>query len=82
MSKQSEAKAAQGYVEKPVPRTCTNCANLRFDMQLPAWMQKDPGVWGDQYKHEANHRCGIGGFKVKKTATCSRWEERKQTSEV
>lgn len=65
MSKQSEAKVLQGYVAKPVPKTCMNCQHFKSDNVLSnTWMGKD-------YYKETNLRCGLGGFAVKKMATCN-----------
>jgi hypothetical protein len=60
MSRQSEAKAKQGYV--PKPQTCSNC--LHFHSEIV-----DRKYLGE----EKNLRCGIGGFAVKKMATCNEW---------
>jgi hypothetical protein len=74
MSKQSEAKAKQAYVEKPLPRTCSTCAHLTVDLELPAWMKKAGCYDHDpRYLVETNRRCSIGGFAVKRTATCQLW---------
>lgn len=69
MSKQSEAKINQGYNEKPIPRTCGNCA--KYESELV-----DLAPPYNQYFAEKNKRCGLGGFAVKKTATCMKWEEK------
>ena len=64
MSKQSEAKSRQGYVDRPVPKTCKNCIRFLCD-------QKHRQDWnGTPYFEDANLRCRLGGFAVKKTATC------------
>lgn len=77
MSKQSEAKEKQGYLAKSP--TCSGCANLKSDLELPTWMQEHnekrkaegyPAAYGDELCVEKNLRCGIGGFAVKKTAVC------------
>lgn len=60
MSKQSEAKAKQGYT-KDVPK-CSNCVNFSFDTEKVGW---------GNYVLEKNLRCGIGMFKVNKTAACN-----------
>lgn len=80
MSKQSEAKAHQGYKEKPEPRTCCACRHFGSDLRLPIWTAraKEDGErhWsGRAYSVELdgaqkNLRCLAGGFAVKKTATC------------
>lgn len=67
MSKQSEAKEAQGYVAKPVPKTCANCQHFKSDNVLSYVGHFD----GKEYFKESNLRCGLGGFAVKKMATCS-----------
>ena len=73
MSKKNAAAIeAQQYTPKLIAGICGNCAHRTFDMELPAWMQKQPGVWDDKYKLEANQRCGIGGFPVKKLGSCSK----------
>lgn len=65
MSKQSEAKEAQGYNPKPIPRICANCAHYRSESA-----KKYVGTaWESEF--ESNKRCGTGGFAVKKTATCN-----------
>jgi hypothetical protein len=70
MSKQSEAKLAQGYEPKPVPKTCVNCAHYRSDISFfkSAYSSKD-------IRQEKDIRCGIGGFSVNKMATCSQFKE-------
>jgi hypothetical protein len=79
MSKQSEAKAAQGYDPKPEPSTCGNCGHFQCDMTLPTWMARENEVlsvsnkWGPEHKRETNLRCGLGGFAVKKSATCKKF---------
>jgi len=82
MSKQSEAKAKQGYTE--AVNNCGNCKHLQSDLVLTAWMSKKNADYLSKYetppfnieKHgiEKNIRCGIGGFKAKKTAFCKQWE--------
>ena len=93
MSKQSEAQAAQGYVAKPEPSTCINCAHFKSERVLPSWMVRDnvagkkpwPGFGEknppDRYTVEVNGveknmRCGVGGFAVKKTATCNEFKRK------
>lgn len=67
MSKQSEAKERQGYVERPVPQTCANCRNYGSDFVT---RKHAFGEWTD----EKNRRCTLGGFAVKKQATCKLWQ--------
>ena len=62
MTKQSKAKADQGYVPKAVPQVCGNCANFASDMIKP--------YLGNSFVKETNMRCVLGGFAVKKMGTC------------
>jgi ribosomal protein S14 len=66
MSKQSEAKARQGYVPKTV-RMCQHCKHFKSDFIREPYLGR---VW----IRETNLRCGVGGFKVKKTGACDQWE--------
>lgn len=73
MSRQSEAKSAQGYIAKPVQKACANCVNFKFEHVL----MHPPTSWRPEGWHaDKNMRCGIGGFAVGKTATCSKWAEK------
>lgn len=76
MSKQSEAKERQGYNPKPLARCCGTCVNILSDMDWPEWMKdgKHDSYLTENHKIEKNVRCGLGGFAVKKTATCSEWK--------
>lgn len=65
MSKQSDAKKAQGYVDKATPMTCSNCAHFKSE-------KVDIGIYSP-YITDKNIRCGIGGFAVKKNATCNKF---------
>lgn len=56
----SEAKEMQGYTNEL--SMCGNCSNFMSD--------KEPLGWNTTYFNEANLRCGLGGFRVNKTATC------------
>ena len=67
MSKQSEAKINQGYNENPIPRTCANCAKYESELTIHNYQYRE-------FTEEKNKRCGLGGFAVKKTATCLKWE--------
>ena len=67
MSKQSEAKKEQNYRE--APDACANCGHYESHMvekTYDAWNGKQ--VWNE----EKGKRCSIGGFAVKKMATCDR----------
>lgn len=73
MSKHHVAMAAQGYTTEL--HNCGNCTHRQFDMEAPLWIRK--GGYSAEYiernKAETKQRCGIGGFAVKKAATCARW---------
>ena len=62
MSKQSHAKEMHKYNQKPVFPMCCNCKSYTFEMV-------DNGYG---YYIEKNKRCSVGGFSVKKTATCEK----------
>lgn len=80
MSKQSESKEAQGYTT--AVRNCGNCASMTSDRVLPRWLQErnaenarigSPSHYPVEiFGEEKNIRCSIGGFAVKKTATCAK----------
>lgn len=71
MSKKHEAAIeAQQYTPRFIAGICGNCAHRVADMALPAWMQKQPGVWDVEKYGVENNRCGIGGFHVKKLGSC------------
>lgn len=73
MSKQSEAKLNQNY--RLTPNTCGNCTYYKRDAvekRYEGW--SGPIVWVE----EKNKRCGVGGFAVNKTATCDRYDLRKE----
>ena len=70
MSKQSEAKQAQGYEQKPVIPVCMNCKHYQSKMH------ECPGIWYGPYVTEKELRCGIGGFAVKKMGTCKLYERK------
>lgn len=78
MSKQSDAKTEQGY--RTGPHNCGNCKHRTSEKRLPAWMERDNKSAGrevyafERYATDSSHKCGIGGFAIKKIATCSKWE--------
>lgn len=83
-SRQETAKLEHGY--RVEPHNCGNCKHRKFDLQLPTWMVRYNAqdvqygrkpTYGEQHRQEVKIRCGIGGFAIKKTATCDRWEEKK-----
>lgn len=63
MSKQSDARAAVGYVEKTVPKVCANC--VFFSSTI---LEREE--YGAKWVQEKNLRCVRGGFAVKKMASC------------
>lgn len=86
MSKQSDAKEAQGYIEKA--NCCATCESLTFDLKMPAWMigvndrkalRDESPVYDDSYALQKNLRCGLGGFKAKKMGVCNKFAA-KQTA--
>lgn len=68
MIKKSDSKRKQGYNDMPIPRTCGNCAEYESE-----FVDLSPPY--QQYMKEKNKRCGLGGFEVKKTATCNEWRK-------
>ena len=80
MSKQSVAKEKQNYCAKPVPQTCANCKHLTQNFYH--YSRNGTRVEGknldtetyDPPNYSDNLRCGIGGFAVKKMATCDSME--------
>lgn len=68
MSKVQQAKEAQGYNPKPMPATCMNCRHFtsKKETMYRPW---DTYTW----TKESELRCGLGGFAVKKSATCDDW---------
>ena len=67
MSKQSEAKEAQGYSKKPA--SCGNCVNFRSDtiVEPPSY------YWPEGRTVERKFRCGISGFAVGRGGYCKLW---------
>lgn len=72
MSAQSEAKATQGYTPKPILPICGNCGHYRSDTR-----SYPPEVtWNRvEYTEEVSKRCALGGFAIKKTATCREYQQ-------
>jgi hypothetical protein len=80
MSKQEEAKAAQSYTTAVI--NCGNCAHRMWEVSLDPWMEMEnrreicrgdkPRYSIESHGTERKQRCGIGGFSVKKTATCAK----------
>ena len=72
MSKQSEAKLAQGYIPKPTPNVCSRCNYFALDKNMVSY-----GLSNNTYTEEKNIRCELGGFAVKKNSTCNKFEVKK-----
>jgi hypothetical protein len=66
MSKQSEAKTAQGY-QMSSESICSKCKHFACDFDAVKTMFTS---WNE----EKNLRCTLGNFAVKKTATCKLFE--------
>ena len=69
MSKQSEAKQAQGYEQKPVIPVCKNCSHYQSEFDVYQ-------SFLEGFMIEKELRCGIGGFAVRKMATCKLYERK------
>lgn len=67
MSKQSEAKDNQGYNPKPRPQICRECKNFQFEKVFTHEYARE------KYYKDKNLKCCIGGFAVKKIATCKQF---------
>lgn len=86
LSKQAIAKQEQGYCDKPVPPTCSNCKNFQTTLALKAWMVKANASHtlgrGKPYTLKFHGRptaprCGLGDFSTKLSATCEQFEQKK-----
>lgn len=68
----AQARAEQGYRTKA--HTCRDCAQVQFDERHSAgtrpWNQYETVI------SRTNPRCGIGGFSVLLTGSCSRHESK------
>ena len=67
MSKQSEAKQAQGYEENPDIHICAKCKYYKtpYHTNGYGWL-------------EEKQICSLGRFAVKKMATCKLYEKKDQ----
>lgn len=63
-SKQEKAKQAQDYRKDPMQ--CSNCENFEFEIEKNQF----------GYIEQKKLRCGIGGFKVLRSAVCGLWEQK------
>ena len=62
MSRQNEAKSAQGY--RTTPKVCGNC--FYYDsVEVDHWTEK-------------NKRCTLGNFATRKMATCEKWKRKEE----
>ena len=71
ISKQQKAKNEQGYIAKPIPKSCSRCEHFLMDTE------KVKSYFVD-FTKESNLRCAIGGFAVKKTATCDEFKRKEE----
>ena len=63
MSKQEDAKKAQGYTKDSA--RCKTCKHFTSRIETL------PTGWRDEtWTKEGNRRCGIGGFAVQSSAHC------------
>lgn len=68
MSRQSEAKSAQGW-RKNYP-CCANCESFTSSTE------EVKTKWGG-YLKEKNKRCNLGNFATGKSNWCSEWKQKK-----
>ena len=79
-----EKKAACGFRDKAVPKTCATCTHFASDRVLHPWMERSnaaqiglPEKWRpklytvEQHGIEKNLRCTKHGFAVKKMSACN-----------
>ena len=79
-----EKKAACGFRDKAIPKTCATCTHFASDRVLPTWMEQSnakqahwPEQWRsepytvEQHGVEKNIRCKKHGFAVKKMSACN-----------
>ena len=67
MRKIGEAKAKQGYIEKPIHAKCSNCKYFQSE-------EKEEEGYYMIWTKEVNLRCGLGGFAIKKQGVCNQHE--------
>lgn len=65
-SKVEQAKIAQGWIKKPIPKTCANCRYFHSEIVTDRW----------GFEQEKNVRCTVGNFKTLKMSTCNAFAER------
>lgn len=65
MSRQSEAKEAQGYRAPKDSQRCEICYFFEYDRTYSSSM----------YPIDKNLRCGAGNFAVKKMSSCNKFTE-------
>lgn len=64
MSKQQQAKAAQGYIEKPIQKMCSNCSSFDYRSTY-----NKAGQWTGLKPF-----CALGRFDTKPTSYCDKHE--------
>ena len=70
MNEEERAKARQGYIPNPKPRTCQNCKHFQFEGDTVQTVSLGGMVV------RRNPRCGLGDFPVWATATCNEYGEK------
>lgn len=76
MSKQSEAKKAQGHVVKPAWPVCGNCRHFTCTTETIS------NVYTGSWTKESDKRCTLGGFATGKAATCKKHEWKKMDGDA
>ena len=91
MSRTETIKYQQGYSKKPVLPVCKNCKNFVFKWyhfdatwtkvwtKAPAYDATQARTSGYSYQRpsfQGCYRCGLGGFAIIRTASCSKFENR------
>jgi len=67
MSKQSEAKRNQGYVEKPELKQCNTCHYFTC-------VEEEHKDWsGEVYTLRKSIKCSFGNFAVKNKSICNEY---------
>lgn len=66
MSRQSEAKSRQGYVDKSESGKCNTCRYFKYT-------EEKYKVWGIVYTERKNLKCKLGNFSVKDDSFCNKY---------
>jgi hypothetical protein len=68
-TKEEDAKWEQAYNPEPTRGVCAECRHCIVGTNI-VWDEKE----AMKVKKQGPHRCGLGCFRVKKTATCRMFE--------